>query len=105
VRAARRAAGLTQVELAERMGTTQAAVARLERAGANPTLATVDRALRAAGHQLELTASPVRSSVDETLIAENLKLEPAERLRAFQASQRSLAPLVGAAARARDKRR
>jgi hypothetical protein len=52
-----------------------------------------------------LTASPVRSSVDETLIAENLKLEPAERLRAFQASQRSLAPLVGAAARARDKRR
>ena len=105
LRAARRAAGITQAELGARIGTTQAAVARLERAGANPTLATLDRALRATGHRLELTASPATSNLDQTLIAENLRLDPAERLRAFGASHRSLAPLAGAAARARAKRR
>jgi predicted nucleotidyltransferase len=41
--AARRAAGLTQAELAERIGTTQAAVARLERGRVEPTVRTMRR--------------------------------------------------------------
>jgi transcriptional regulator with XRE-family HTH domain len=104
LRAARQAAGLTQIELATALGITQAGVARLERAGANPTVKTLDRALAATGHRLELGASPRKSSVDETLIARQLRLTPAERLRAFQAARRKLAPLAGAAKRSRGRR-
>ena len=101
---ARRATGLTQAQLARELGTTQGAVARLERNGANPTVATLERALLAAGHRLELGASARRSSVDDTLIARQLRLTPAERLRAFQAARRKLAPLSGAAKPGRGKR-
>jgi hypothetical protein len=44
------------------------------------------------------------SSIDETLILENLKLTPAERLRKFQISHSRLARLRGAAADARADR-
>jgi molecular chaperone GrpE len=49
VRQARRDAGLTQAQLAARLSISQAAVAQLESARANPTLATLERALGAAG--------------------------------------------------------
>jgi len=104
LRSARRAAGLTQAELAAKLGTSQGAVARLERRGANPTIATLDRALQATGHSLELNASARKSSVDETLIGRQLRLTPRDRLRAFQAAHRKLAPLAGAANRTRGRR-
>jgi transcriptional regulator with XRE-family HTH domain len=72
---------------------SQAAIGRLERAGANPTVATLDRVLNAMGQRLELTSVTTPSSVDETLIASYLRLSPAERLRAFQSSHASLARL------------
>src|SRR5918997_4207488 len=90
LRNARRAAGLTQVDLADRLATTQSAVARLERPGANPTIDMLDRALTAAGHRLELSAAPAPSPVDERQIAAYLRLTPAERLAAFAAAHRSL---------------
>src|SRR5438105_2327096 len=40
---ARERAGLTQAEVARRMGTTQPAVARLERGEADPRLSTIER--------------------------------------------------------------
>ncbi len=43
VAAARQEAGLTQAELAERLGTTQSAVARLEHGGVMPTIETLSR--------------------------------------------------------------
>jgi ribosome-binding protein aMBF1 (putative translation factor) len=43
IRAAREAAGLSQRELAERMGTSQAAVARLEAGGVGATLTTIHK--------------------------------------------------------------
>ena len=43
VRAAREAAGVTQRELAARMGTSQAAVARLEAGGTGATLTTLQK--------------------------------------------------------------
>jgi transcriptional regulator with XRE-family HTH domain len=101
LRSARLAAGLTQNELARALGTTQAAVARLERSGANPTVATLDGALRATGHRLVLEAAAHKASVDETLIAGRLRLTPAERLRTFQGAHSKLARLAGAAHRAR----
>ncbi len=86
VRDARRSAGLSQQALASRMGTTQSAVAGLESDRSSPRVATVERALRACGRELALTAREPRSSIDETMVFENLKLTPEQRLRAFQSS-------------------
>jgi transcriptional regulator with XRE-family HTH domain len=99
VRAARRSAGLTQAQLAERLGTTQPVIARLERPGANPTFETVQRALDVAGFEIELRATQrsAVAEVDESQIAERLRLSPAERLRTFEASHRNLAALLAVA--------
>jgi len=45
-------AELTQSELADRMGTTQSAVARMEGGGARPTLETLERLAGAIGQEL-----------------------------------------------------
>ena len=45
-------AGLTQAELATRMGTTQSAIARMEGGGARPTLETLERLASAIGAEL-----------------------------------------------------
>lgn len=52
VRALREEAGLSQRELANRMGTTQSAIARLEAGGAEPTLPTLRRLASALGRTL-----------------------------------------------------
>jgi transcriptional regulator with XRE-family HTH domain len=82
---ARRRAGLTQADLAKRLTISQAAVAQLERADSNPRLATLDRALRAAGVELVVTTRPRRPTVDEGLIRRQLELGPTERLRGLEA--------------------
>lgn len=48
----RKEAGLTQAELAERMGTTQSAVARMEGGGTRPTLETLEKLAVAVGQEL-----------------------------------------------------
>lgn len=89
--------GLTQAELAERLGTSQAAIARLERPGANPTVATLRKALRGAGHALELEATPRPSSVDLAQLLRHMRMTPAERLRAHQAAYDNMRVTVGGA--------
>jgi transcriptional regulator with XRE-family HTH domain len=84
---------LTQSELADRLGKTQATVASLERPGANPTLNTLEETLHAMGHNLELQAVPGPPSVDETLVARNLRLSPAQRLSAFETAHRDVESL------------
>ena len=54
---ARRAAGLSQDELADRAGTSRPTLSSYEHGHRSPTLATATRILAAAGHQL--TATPV----------------------------------------------
>lgn len=93
IREARLAAGLTQAQLADRLGATQSAIAQLERPTANPTIDRLDATLRAAGRRLELAAVPHRPSVDETLLARNLRMTPAERLAAFETAHRELEEL------------
>jgi transcriptional regulator with XRE-family HTH domain len=99
IREARAAAGLTQAELAERMGTTQSAVARLEGPGSNPRVESLERALLAAGHRLELRADPAPQPLDETLIAGNLERTPAERLEAMEQFQEQMDRLLKATKR------
>src|ERR1700683_442216 len=65
IRNARIRAGITQTELARRLGTTQSAVARLEAPDSNPTVATLERALTATGHRLLLAAARAEPGVDE----------------------------------------
>ena len=45
--------GLSQTEVAARMGTSQSTLARLEQGNANPTLATVARLAKALGQKVE----------------------------------------------------
>jgi transcriptional regulator with XRE-family HTH domain len=45
-------AGLTQAELAQRMGTTQSAIPRMEGGGAKPSLDTLERLASAVGKEL-----------------------------------------------------
>jgi transcriptional regulator with XRE-family HTH domain len=80
IREARLAEGLTQAQLARRLGITQPSVARLEAAGDEVTVATLQRALNAMGRALVLHAQQRPSSVDESLIREALRLTPGERL-------------------------
>ena len=53
---ARAAAGMSQAEIADRMGTTQSAVARLEsgRGKHSPSLATLRKYARALGYRVDL---------------------------------------------------
>lgn len=100
IRDARRSAGLTQAQLAERLGTTQPVIARLERGGSNPTFETVERALVAAGYQIELRATRRPApEVDESQIAALMRLTPAQRLDTFTTSVRSIDALLFAARR------
>jgi transcriptional regulator with XRE-family HTH domain len=81
---------MTQGELAARAGMTQSAIARLERGGANPTVATLANVIAATGHQLVLAAEPHRRSFDERQLLERLAMTPAQRLANFTASSRNL---------------
>jgi DNA-binding XRE family transcriptional regulator len=54
LRAAREQAGLTQEELADRLGVSQQAVARAERCESNPTVSLMQRWARACGAELEV---------------------------------------------------
>lgn len=58
---ARRRHGLSQQELAERTGMTQANISRIERDKVSPTLATLERLLAAIGETLQLSSVPVSS--------------------------------------------
>ena len=53
---ARVAAGLTQAQVAKRVGTTQSAIARLESAASqhSPSIATLQRYARALGYRVEI---------------------------------------------------
>jgi transcriptional regulator with XRE-family HTH domain len=101
IRKARNAAGLTQADLGRRLGTSQPAVVKLERPGANPTVRTLDRVLRATGHRLELAAPAWSPGVDESLIRQQLELAPAERLRQLERHAAQLRRLAIAGARSR----
>lgn len=80
IRYARRRAGLTQADLAQRAGISQPALARIEADRVRPRIDTVERLLRECGMALEV--APRRGAgVDRTTIRRMLALTPRERLR------------------------
>ena len=78
IREARRRSGLTQVVLAQRLKTTQSAVARWEAGRTEPSLETVRQAVEAAGFELELAIVP-RDPSDWSQAQTLLRLSPADR--------------------------
>jgi transcriptional regulator with XRE-family HTH domain len=101
IRRARTEAGLTQGQLARRLGVTQAALARLEKSGANPTIATLDRVLRATGRRLDLRLARPPRSVDPTLLREALAMTPAARIAAAERLLADAESIAAAGARGR----
>jgi predicted transcriptional regulator len=83
IKRARKAAGLTQADLARRARMKQPEIARLESAGANPRLSTLNRVVAATGHRLKLDLDQ-DFGIDETLVAASLRQSPDERLRGFE---------------------
>jgi transcriptional regulator with XRE-family HTH domain len=59
--AARSHAGLTQEELAEKMDTSQSAIARMESGRTIPSGSTLKRFARATGTRLRITFEPAKS--------------------------------------------
>ena len=79
IREARLRSGLTQEDLAERLGTSQSVITRWESGQRSPTVETLVRAVRACG--LELSMSVASYDHDhELMIRQNLALSPEARL-------------------------
>jgi ribosome-binding protein aMBF1 (putative translation factor) len=57
---ARLRAGLSQVELAKRMKTTQSTIARLESGRGKPSTRTLQNFAKATGHRLKISFEPIR---------------------------------------------
>ena len=92
VRELRESVGISQRELADRMGTTQSVIARLEAGGSKPSLSTLERVAEAVDKQVEVRfrdrdmradrpkVGQARPILDLAQLAANLRLSPAERL-------------------------
>lgn len=87
IREARRRAGLTQRELAERVSTTQSAIARLERGGTEPSYERVVEAVRACGLELVPQLLPA-DDADWSVASTNLTVDAEARVRRHQAALR-----------------
>ncbi len=103
VRESRRRAGLTQTELAERSGTTQSAIARLEGGRGHPTLQRISELARACGLEVHVRLVPPDDPDWETVEA-NLRLLPAERVAKSLGAGRLAEELQAAGRRARAER-
>lgn len=98
IRAVRKGAGLSQRALAARAHTTQAVVARIEAGESSPSLGTLSRLVTAAGYEMRLSVVPrpapdpvieaYKRDVDKTLLIENLRKSPAQRVQTLVAMAR-----------------
>ncbi len=113
LRKARRAGGLTQTELAVRIGTSQSAIAKLEQGSTNPTLDTLHRCASASGFAVRLELVPLapadavveryKQDVDRTLLRENRRKSVDERVRTLAEWQENASALQQAVRNARKK--
>ena len=110
VKEMRRRGQLTQRELAERAGTSQSAIAKLEQGASNPTIDTIERWAEAAGFAVQFTLVPLpvvdpvveryKRDVDRSLLRENIRKSVHERLQSLGEWQADLHTLQYAITRA-----
>lgn len=79
VREARRRAGFTQAELAERAGVPKSTVGRIESGARMPSTKMVERLVRAAGLRVSVSLSEPDPGTD-SMFERTLRRSPAERL-------------------------
>jgi transcriptional regulator with XRE-family HTH domain len=79
IREARLRARLSQAALAERLGTSQSAIARWEAGGTEPSLETLARVVRACGLELRIGLDDADPG-EVSQIERNLALTPTQRL-------------------------
>jgi transcriptional regulator with XRE-family HTH domain len=99
IRTARLSAGLTQVQLAARLGMSQPEIARLERPSANPTVRTLDRVVQGAGCKLVFEVEQRSIGLDESQLLASLSLSPAQRLARFTVALQNMNQLRSGARR------
>lgn len=87
LREARRRAGITQRELAGRVGTTQSAVARIESGATEPSFARVAALIAACGLEVRVGLVPANDA-DWSLAIDNLRLDHDARVRKHQRAVR-----------------
>jgi transcriptional regulator with XRE-family HTH domain len=80
LRDARARHGLTQKQLAIRARTSQAAISRIERGLVSPTVETLEKLLAMMNEELVLDAREIDWGHDRTLLQQNLRRTPAERI-------------------------
>jgi transcriptional regulator with XRE-family HTH domain len=85
IREARHFAGLTQAELAARLGTTQSAVSNWERGREVPRVDTLGRILQACGFEADLVFRR-HDDEDRSQIVTHLGMTPSQRARHFQSA-------------------
>lgn len=90
IREARKRAGLTQRELAERAGTSQPAIARYETGISDPSLETLRRIVRACDLDLRVGLEPADDH-DLGVADSTLALTPTERVRRLESTLRFIA--------------
>ena len=81
IREARKRAGLSQTELAERADTMQSVISRLERGVTTPSLQTISELVRASGFDLNVRLTPTDDDHDWQIVQRNLRLSPTRRVR------------------------
>ena len=79
VREARRRAGFTQAELAQRAGVAKSTVGRIESGARVPSTEMVERLVRAAGFDVSVSLSEPDPGTD-SMFERTLQRSPAERL-------------------------
>jgi transcriptional regulator with XRE-family HTH domain len=102
IREARKRARLSQQELAERLSTTQAVIARWELGRTSPSFERVVEAIRACG--FDLAVRIVRPDTEHALLVEeNLRLSPQERLDRLTSSRSAIEDLAAKVRRGQDR--
>jgi transcriptional regulator with XRE-family HTH domain len=99
IREARKRAGLTQAELAQRAGTTQSAIARIETGDTAPSFDSVLRLVRLCDLDLDIMLVP-RDESDWTQALRLMQLSPEQRLLRHQRALTQLRELRQAGTRA-----